>query len=206
MRSLRFEALGTTAGIDGIDAAINYNGTEAVLNGNNSFFYIPDNDIFSPNDGVNDTPISIEFTINFNVGLVWPIDDGIWFVNKRDDTTFESEYQINWLDGVLGWTIFGDRGGVGDPVVGIRVEIATDLDPGLDLTIKCTYDGGLLASGLHIFFNDILMDTTIVNYQVYVGSDNTPSTVHVSKRGWNQSGFLEGTMKNLKFYDYAKES
>jgi len=38
----------------------------------------------------------------------------------------------------------------------------------------------------------------------YVGMSNTNDTVLIGKAGWEDARYLDGTMKNLKFYNYEK--
>jgi hypothetical protein len=191
------ETVGRTSGIDGTDTDITYDGTEATFNGTTSIIVLPDNDIFSFTDGANDLPFSIEFEVNLD-----SIDgtNGVWFINKRDvGTSGDIEWQIGYNNGVLFVSLFDAN----DGSINIQRQYTFGFPLNTDVKIKCTYDGNKLASGIKLFVNDVSVGNEVSNGN-YQGMTNTNSTVVVGKRGWANYAYLDGTMKNLKFYNYEK--
>ncbi|MBV1952569.1 MAG: LamG domain-containing protein [Cycloclasticus sp.] len=186
------EIIGTTSGIDGIDTSINYNGTEATFNGNTSFIEIPANDIFSFTDGVNDLPFTIEFEVKLDsIGV-----SGVWFVNKRGETLV-SEYQLAYDGSTLFIALTNS-----DVSGRINKNYTYSFPLNIYVKIKVTYDGSKDVNGLHLYVNDIEVGVNNVG-GVYVGMSNTHYPVTIGRYGWVEGAYLDGTMKDLKFYNYV---
>lgn len=181
------EIIGITSGIDGVDTAMSYDGTEATFNGSTSFIEIPDNDIFSFTDGINDIPFSIEFNVNLN-----SVVGGVWFVGKNGAS--DSEWELYYNNNKLFFVLFGQNNFVNTIV--ILYDFSFPLNT--DTKISGTYTGSGLVSGMKLYVNDVNVGVE-ASAGNYTGMYNTTLPVTVGKQGYANSGYIDGTMKNLKF-------
>ena len=70
--------------------------------------------------------------------------------------------------------------------------------------IKGTYNGSKNVSGVRLFLNDVEVGSDVI-FGTYAGMAIGNAPVILGRRGNNlTSGFLDGIMKNLKFYLYEK--
>ena len=185
------EAIGSTLGIDGVDTAMSYNGTEALFNGTTSYIAVADNSIFSFTDGVNDLPFTIEADVSVN-------DGSSFCIVTKGDSVPTVEYFIYYTGTFLQVTL---RDGSSNSIVANTVMSFTN---GVDYKIKINYIGNKLNTGISVFLDDVLQTSTYQANGTYTGMANLGGALVIGKIGNTSAHFLNGTMKNLKFYDYVK--
>ncbi len=187
------EVIGTTSGIDGVDTNISYDGTEATFNGSTSKIVIPDNDIFSFTDGANDLPFSIECEVNINS---WGIDGATLLEKRSAGNVGEWAISINESLKRITFILISSSGSM-FYYIDNAVELNTDYN------FRLTYDGNGLTSSGKIFINNI--EQSILSLSTgYTNMVNSNIDVIVGKRDFDGKYNLDGTMKNLKFYNYEK--
>ena len=191
------EATGNVNGIDGVDTDMSYDGTEATFNGTTSFISIPDSPILNFTDGINDKPFSIEFEVEMD-SINEPV--GILFLNKKLNNSDNIAYHFVYLNSTLQFTLFGGNTNQDSitKLYSITLQINTPYK------IKGTYNGSKNVSGVRLFLNDVEVGSDVI-FGTYAGMAIGNAPVILSRRGNNlTSGFLDGIMKNLKFYLYEK--
>lgn len=189
------EVLSIIPSINGIDTNIVYDGTDATFNGSSSKILLPNNDAFSFTNGVTDTPFSIEFTVNID-----SIDatNGVWFIDKREDS-IKSEWHISYISGNINLTCFSP---LTTQANFIRKQHTFTFPLNVDTKIKYTYDGSGTSAGISLYLNDIPVSSISADGGNYIGMVNDVNKVTIGKRGWDTTSYLDGTMKDLRFYNY----
>ena len=184
------EIIGTTSGINGTDTDMVYDGTEATFNGSTSFISIPNNDIFQFTDGsLNDKPFTIEFEINPVAGATTQVVIDNYDSSNRGWRILLASNKI--------FTRLYSNGGT-NKVDGISTELLLN---GQNNTVKITYDGSNAKEGINITINGTL--GTTYNGTTYAGMKKNTIPLSIG-RDLALSFPLDGTMKNLKFYNYVK--
>jgi hypothetical protein len=182
------ESLGITSGINGSDTNISYNGSEADFNGTSSSIIIPDNNVFSFTDGVNDKPFSIEFDINFMFSLSgFPRIIGKYETGKAE-----------WRCFLFSGTGIGVQ--LATPNGSNRLQIIYPITPALGqyYNVKVTYDGSKLDTGLNMFVDDVSGGSRATT-GTYTGMVNGTSVVTIGKASTGGANTFNGNLKNLKF-------
>lgn len=175
---------GLVPGINGSATDVSFNGNEAVFNGSTSIIEIPDNDIFSFTDGVNDTPytITLDFKLNSLANQT--------FFCKRDDP--HPEWQLRYLNGnMYRWQIFTDH------LNKIIFDTNTVLNTNTYYNLKITSNGNY--NSTKIYLNGVLQSQNIVQVGNYVGMLNTNSNIYIGSD--SNIADYDGALKNLKFYN-----
>ena len=190
------EVIGITAGINGTDTAMSYNGSEASFNGASSYITLPDNDVFSFKDGSADTPFSIEFVVNLNSIHA---TEGVWLIDKRENALL-SEWQCYYYQGAIGFMLLSPITTINNL---IRINSSFSFPLNQDVKIKMTYNGNGV-NGLNIFIDDVVLSVTRTTSGVYTGMKNETNKVTIGRRGWSGAAYLDGAMRDLKFYNYEK--
>jgi len=85
----------------------------------------------------------------------------------------------------------------------IRINSSFSFPLNQDVKIKMTYNGNGV-NGLNIFIDDVVLSVTRTTSGVYTGMKNETNKVTIGRRGWSGAAYLDGAMRDLKFYNYEK--
>lgn len=156
-----------------------------VFDGSNDYMVVPDSDRFSFTDNTTDRPFSIEISFKFNTV------NNCWFLNKRSSST-NLEWQLNYGEG--GWRFY-----LYDTDYQHYINCYYNITPivGYNYVLKATYDGSGVTSGLKLYQNNILLNTTNVNsgeLYPYHSMKNSTSIINIGRFGqgsYNLNGDIE---------------
>lgn len=147
------------------------------------YIQIPDNDLLSFTDGVNDVPFTINMWTYFyrkNVG------SGNWLFNKRLTGVLD-EYQFVYSR-TLNSVIF-DKMSQGSS--GNRVRTRSSISPSLNTWEMWTISSDGTKFGEKIYRNGVDVTATSTETGTYVKMINTSAHVRMSAGGWTTSGSLK---------------
>lgn len=187
------EVLGIISGINGVDTDIIYESGEAKFNGSTSYITIPHNDIFSFTDGVNDFPFTIFMKVKFND------NSPTFLINKVTNNNEDREWSIaNPSTSLISAQCRTNSSNFIDK----RTE-SWNRTPGVWYSIAITYSGNKSASGLSFYIDGVEQNQT--NFLGnYTGMINAGGNITIGKPGWVDSLFLNGSVKDLRFYNEEK--
>lgn len=140
-----------------------------------SYVTISDSDDLSFTDGVTDLPFSTTFLIKFSS---FDNTNGLWVINKRDDSAINSEYQITFKDG---FNIFLFKKTSPSDHIRRSYVFTPTLNQIYHLT--ATYDGSETHAGIKLYLDGVSVGTSSLS-GTYTGMSNTSSPVEIGKRGW----------------------
>ncbi len=190
---------------DGVDAKGGFNATVGAavtfstgVNGNaanfnaavNSVITIPDNNVFTFNDGTNDKPFSVKFNLKLN-----NLTDQ-WLVNKRGGSAATDEWQIIYYQNRLQ---FGLNSADGNRTL---IIMSTALTAGVSYSLVFTYDGSKLHTGQDIYVNGTKATLQAnANVGVYSGMPNSTTPVKIGVSGMDSTfGRVNGQIDELYFF------
>jgi hypothetical protein len=138
------------------------------------------------------TPFSITF-------LVYLDQSGdYWFVSKRSSTSTSSEYQCQWYQGNLGFTVFSGGSNAG------YIRLTHPWSPTFAqwYHIAVTYDGGIDFSGISMYIDGIEVSTppSAVG-DPFVSMTNTGSELSIGYAKFNTSFNLRGAMDCVRIWN-----
>ena len=146
-----------------------------------SYITVADADNLSFTNGSNDLPFSISFLIKFSS---YDSTDGLWVINKREDSLTPVEWQVIFIGGTFRLTINTDG------LSANNIAKVLTFTPTLNQTYHCvvTYDGTENAIGINVYIDAVSGGATSV-IGTYTGMSNTSSRVDIGRRGWDGVGF-----------------
>lgn len=163
--------------------------------GDGKYFIVPNSDLLSFTDGVNDKPFSIEFKMKGIRAISSNIL--IFLLNKRTSSNAlgDIEYQI-YLDYSTGTLCFNCRNGVEQSAIAVSVPFTPSST--VERALKFTYDGSKLWTGLKIYVDDVLQPMTNISVGTYTGMVKSPAPLMINVYGLDlTSGELSGYIKDL---------
>ena len=135
-------------------------------------------------------PFSCTFLVKWNIGAFRN-----WLVSKRDFSTSQIEYQIDYFSGQLQVGLFNtDNSG------SIRKEYNWIPTVGQWYHITVTYDGTALQSSLGLYIDAVSIGATR-EVGTFTGMTLGTSRVLFGKAGFNSTYYLTGELDCIRFWD-----
>jgi hypothetical protein len=144
------------------------------FDGVNDYMIVPDSDRFTFSDINGDLPFTVKFKFILNNN-----NDDAWFINKRDGSTTNCEWQIVYFQGTIGIYLFSG----GSNVIYRRGYFNFVPELGTVYNIKIAYSGQI--GEINIFINGIQQTTTMGGSGLYVKMINTSSKLTIGSAGFN---------------------